>query len=1307
MYFSRVLRWTIVWIAGILLLVNVVYAQNYWFKRYDNRDGLSFNNINCSVQDSKGFLWFGTWDGLNRFDGHEFKIFRTDNKQLKAIGNNFISSLYVGNTDTLWVGTHNGLWKYDAVDETFTRLNFTFTKWIAEVTDDHQGHLWMICNDQLVKYHLKSGAYHFFDQYYCVSLLTAPNGDIWVGTNRGYMLRYDAQTNRCTAFYVPNTTSQATPILIRKIHFVDENTLLIGTEHNGLKRFEPKTGKFMEVPLPTPDGIPASVTDILRSGGDEYWISTTKGIYVYNLKSGQSILLSRDDKDPNSLSDNNIKNLQMDREGGIWVGCKYSGINYFNKKNGWFTLYNSESRGQQMIGQITADEQGQIWVATENAGLFSLDTSHKVLRRRFRDFNNVSGVFADGDELWFGSGRGNVFVVNRHNGSMVHQYTTLGISDGIGTGAVNCFAKTAKGMLIGTTDGMLFLDAETEQISAVNGIPQLVVSSVFKDHAGGIWVGTYFSGLYYIDPMTMQGRSIPIDFAEGGKFNNTVTSIMEDSDQRMWFSSEGRGVVRYEPKGKKVTFLTTDDGLPSNNIFKILRTGNGLWISTASGLCKLDSKTGTIQIFNRSNGLPIEQFAGNSGYITPDGVIYFGSTQGVVSFHTATIAENAVHPPLFITGIQVYNAALPIGPQAALKKSIVETKTLTLPYDSASVSIDFAALSYRSPELTQYSYRLEGLETGWTKVKTNRRVYFTKLPPGEYNFQVKAATMVGRWGQEQNLKLIITPPWWLSSQAYMVYVLLGCSVVFAAFRYYQKRVHEQHERKYSLLNHQKDKEIYEAKIDFFTNIAHEIRTPLTLIMAPLEKIEQASKLEEAKYNAGIMHKNADRLVKLTNQLLDFRKVEQRELKLNFVKTDIRQLLQENFDRFKLSAEMQETRYELTMDRQPVYAYVDPEALTKIMVNLLKNALKYGDHLASVRLSTEDEKNIIISVQNDGALIPEPLQEKIFEPFYRLKAKQHTEGTGIGLALSRSLAALHHGSLIVSTASAYNVFTLTLPIHQEIEFDLDYFQEDLDQDMEIRTDKEAKKHLLIVEDNTEIMRFLFQELRSDYQVHTAGTGVEALAVLNRKNIHLMISDVMMPEMDGFELCERVKSDINFSHIPIILLTAKSSVHAKIEGLELGADAYIEKPFSPMHVKAQINSLLLNRVKMMHHFAISPGAEINTIAPSKADDILLKKLNDIILENLENADLDVDGLASMLHMSRRNLYRKIKAVSGISPQEMIILIRLKKAAEMLRSADLKIYEIAMQTGFKSPDTFTRNFMKQFGVLPTEYAKKDVLE
>ncbi|GAA4808701.1 two-component regulator propeller domain-containing protein [Olivibacter ginsenosidimutans] len=1297
--------WTIVWTGGILLLVNVAYGQNYWFKRYDNRDGLSFNNINCSVQDNKGFLWFGTWDGLNRFDGHEFKIFRTDDKQEKAIGNNFVSALYVGNTDTLWVGTHNGLWKYDATDETFTRLNFTFTKWIAGITDDHQGNLWMICNDQLVKYNLKSGAYHFFDQYYCISLMTAPNGDIWVGTNRGYILRYDAQTNLRTSFSVPGTTTQAAPARITKLFFVNQEMMLVGTEHNGLKRFEQNTGNFSDVFLQSPDHTTISVTDILQSGASEYWISTTKGIYVYDLKSGKKKLLSRNDKDPNSLSDNNIKDLQIDREGGIWVGCKYSGINYFNKKNGWFTLYATEDviDGQQVVGQVAPDEDGGIWAATENDGLFFLDTNDNVLRRRLKAFNSVSGLFADGDKLWFGSGRGTVVVANRHSGNVIHQYNTLGLSEGIGTGTVNCFSKTANGMLIGTTDGMLFLDAKTERISVVSGIPRVVVSSLFRDHAGGIWVGTYFSGLYYIDPKTMSGVSLPIDFAEGGKFNNTVTSIMEDGDHRMWFSTEGRGVVRYEPKQQQVTFLTTDDGLPSNNTFKILRSNNWLWISTAAGLCKLDSKSGAIQIFNRSNGLPIDQFAGNSGYITKDGIIYFGSTQGLVGFHSAMIAEEVIHPPLFITGIQVDNLELPIGSQAALKKSIVETKTLTLPYDSASLSIDFAALSYRSPELTQYSYRLEGLESGWTKLKTNRRVYFTKLPPGEYTFQVKAATIVGRWGREQQLKLIITPPWWLSSQAYFLYVLFGCSVVLVAFRYYQKRIQEKHERMYSMLNHQKDKEIYEAKIDFFTNIAHEIRTPLTLIMAPLEKIEQADKLEEAKYNANIMHKNADRLVKLTNQLLDFRKVEQRELKLNFVKTDVRQLLVENFDRFKLSAEMQGIAYQLTTDHQPLYAYVDPEALTKIIVNLLKNALKYGEQVVTVNLATEKEKSVEITVRNDGPLIPEPLKEKIFEPFYRLKTKQHTEGTGIGLALSRSLAAFHHGSLEASTAASHNVFTLTLPIHQEIEFDLDYFQEDLTQETEVRTTTEAKKHILIVEDNKEIMRFLFQELRNDYHVHTAGMGVEALDVLHRKDINLIISDVMMPEMDGFELCNRVKSDINFSHIPVILLTAKSSVDAKIEGLELGADAYIEKPFSPMHVKAQINSLLLNRAKIMHHFAISPAAEITTIAPSKADDILLNKLNAIILENLENVDLDVDGLASMLHMSRRNLYRKIKAVSGISPQEMIILIRLKKAAELLRSEDLKIYEIAMQTGFKSPDTFTRNFIKQFGVLPTEYAKK----
>jgi DNA-binding response OmpR family regulator len=510
------------------------------------------------------------------------------------------------------------------------------------------------------------------------------------------------------------------------------------------------------------------------------------------------------------------------------------------------------------------------------------------------------------------------------------------------------------------------------------------------------------------------------------------------------------------------------------------------------------------------------------------------------------------------------------------------------------------------------------------------------------------------------------------------------------------------------LENEKEREIYQAKIEFFTNVAHEIRTPLTLIKGPLEKIlKETPSSNQYADDLKVIDKNTNRLLKLTNQLLDFRKAETKDYSLNFIRTNFSELIADTYVRFKPQAEKSNLSFKIDLPELPIYAYVDPEACTKILSNLFNNAIKYSDSRVLVKLLPWNESmtKFTLEVRNDGNLIPTEMKDKIFEPFVRLES-QHQIGTGIGLAIAKSLAELHNGTLhLAPSEHGMNIFVLHLPIHQANEFDLfddleklnAYPVEDKLQLDEVISDKPI---VLVVEDNKELVDFLTKELSTHYTILKAYNGNQAIQILAKQSVSIIISDIMMPEMNGIELCNHVKGTVEYSHIPIILLTAKTGLQAKIEGLESGADAYIEKPFSPDHLRVQINNLLSNRAKLREYFANSPLAHLKTMACSNADESFLEKLNDIINKNLENTALDVEQLADFMNMSRPTLYRKINAISNLTPNELINIARLKKAAELLTMGEYKIYEVAHMVGYTSQTNFGRNFLKQFGMTPTEF-------
>jgi signal transduction histidine kinase/DNA-binding response OmpR family regulator len=636
-----------------------------------------------------------------------------------------------------------------------------------------------------------------------------------------------------------------------------------------------------------------------------------------------------------------------------------------------------------------------------------------------------------------------------------------------------------------------------------------------------------------------------------------------------------------------------------------------------------------------------------------------------------------------------------------------------LPYDSSTISIEVAALSYTMPEMNEYIYKMEGVDKDWTRIKNNRKIYYTKLAPGDYTFKVKGSAAGEIWNNnETTLSIHILPPVWASPEAYVLYVLLICAIVFTILRYYYIALREKNQRKIETLEIEKEREIYSAKIEFFTNVTHEIRTPLTLIKLPVEKLlKSGSNDSTLMENLMMIDKNTNRLIQLTDQLLDFRKAEANNYNLNFVRTDINELLKELFASYKPIAEEKQLSFKLEIPRMALVAYVDTEAFRKVISNLFNNAIKYAEKVVTVRLLpfNSDDNMFHVEFKNDGFLIPYELREKIFQPFYRVKETEKFAGTGIGLPLARSLTELHKGTLeLKKPLNNLNIFLLSIPIHQEHEISLgDYEIIEVNTTTIENNTKQEPQHIteisvLLVEDNKEIINFIKKELQKDYTIFKAGNGQEALEILEKENIHLVISDIMMPVMDGIELCKEMKNDLQYSHIPIILLTAKNTITSKIEGLETGADAYIEKPFVFEHLQAQISNLLNNRNIVKEYYAHSPLAHIKGIACTKADKHFLEELQTTIDENITDKDLDVDTLSRMLNMSRGTLYRKIKGLSDMTPNELINLSRLKKAAELLAEGKYKINEVANIVGYNLNSNFSRDFHKQFGVTPSAYVQ-----
>lgn len=1308
----------------ILLFTRIVPTKgtDYYFTHINGEDGLSQSHVKSILQDSRGFMWLGTQNGLNRYDGTSMKVLHChDPKTGKS--NSVISALFEHPDGQLWVGTDNGIYLYNPTKENFTFFTVPTKEgkriedqWIEDIVSDRDGNIWVVApNLGVYRYEERKKELHHYilqkttdkSKDFPQCILIDRDGKIWIGTNDAGIYLYDVSQDTFTQC----TNSQGNNELKGEFIFTlcdDGDRILVGSYEGRLMTFDKKTCQATVVDAPD---VHYKIIRYITRLGDEIWVGTQNGIYVIDPKRQTTTHIPANPRSLYGLSDQIIDKIYKDREGGIWIGTNFGGADYLPNQSITFEKYlpneQNGSIGGFRISELGEDANGNIWVGTQDAGAYQFNPS----TNRFSSIpspatrQNVLSLFADNEQIGIGYFKGGIDLITH---GKLQSYSSAELK--LDEGSVYAISKDRKGN-IWLGDGWSIFRS-TDNGKTFHRMPQFgyaYMQDIFEDSKGLIWVATMGEGVFCYHPDTDEIKNYKHDDTDSLTIStNQVTGISEDSNGNLWFSTDRGGVNCYLRATGHFVSYSLKDGLPDNVTYRVIEDKNkNLWFGTNKGLVRFNPSTKAIRTFTRTDGLPDNQFCYKSALQGSDGKLYFGTINGLTAFNPYAIKQNTFIPPVYITKLSIYNKEMKVDANGSpLKQSITQTDNITLPYDQSNLSFDFVALSFTSPEANQYAYKMEGIDKDWTYTADAHSASYAKLPPGNYTFRVKGSNNDGIWNErEASVAISILPPWWQSRWAYLLYALFIIGMAYIWFRRYTYKKEREVKENQRLFEVEKEKELYHAKVNFFTEITHEIRTPLTLINGPLESLcEMDIKDNSIKKNLNVMQQNTRRLLTLINQLLDFRKVNSNKYLLNFTMVNISEMVKETVGRFEPLISREQKQIALTLPDEPVTAAVDKDSLTKIISNLINNAVKYSDSLITVSLQKESTA-FALRVDNDGEIIPVQHRFKVFEPFYRVHNDKQNS-SGIGLPLVKALVELHNGEINYKEQNGLNSFTVTLPLNQEKVISLKQEPETYIQEKTKVPAGKSNYTILVTEDNYDMRNFILDKLQSLYAVEAASNGEEALQILEHKRIDLILSDVMMPVMDGLELCNRVKSNLEYSHIPVILLTAKNDLESKIQGLEQGADAYIDKPFSFKYLIAQIATLLRNREKEREAFIQKPFMPIHSMEMSKADKQLLNRMLEIVEENLSDAEFNVEKMADILCMSRSTLHRKIKALSGQSSIDFIRTVKLKKAAELIQAGEYSIGEISEKIGIQSPAYFSKLFLKQFGISPSEFAKQNRL-
>ncbi|GAB3915588.1 hybrid sensor histidine kinase/response regulator transcription factor [Larkinella terrae] len=1340
------------------------------FSHLGVEEGLSQSSVYAIAQDHHGFMWFGTRDGLNRYDSRQVAVYKNRSDNLRSLASNTINSLLLDKRGRLWVGTTRGLALYRPETDDFQRFSFNHSRdsTIISLAEDSRGSVWVGTLNGL--YRLQAEKPHRFERLveltqnrqdlknqHVRTIHEDRERNLWVGTSGGLVQLRPAPSGKFQLIhYFLEASDLKYHNAFNGINAIAEDRagrLWLGTERHGIALFDRRLDRVVSWTAATGlDLKTQTIRTIQADGSAHFWVGTMAGLYIVAQDGSRFRALTNQPTDPGSLSDNSVRSIFRDRDGSVWVGSYYGGVDLYSPLARQFASFrpigNQGGMPFKIAGpMLRANAPDQLWLGTEDRGLFLLNADKTVARH---------------------------YVHNpKNNQSLSNDKVKCLLADG------------ASGLWVGTLQGLNYLDLRRQTITRYlhepnnpNSLPNDRIYDLKRDADGTLWVVTNLGGLCRFEPKTQSfiqfghrpeqknslssnnamsllidsqqrlwvgttnglNRKLPNEDGFEHFFHDErnpasissshITCFLEDRQRRLWIGTRDGGLNLLLPDNRSFQQYTMADGLPSNTVFGIREDSQGrLWISTDNGLAQLDPVPSKIISFNKHDGLISKEFTSNSTYQDAQGYFYFGGYNGIVQFHPDSIRRNTTPPRLAFTQLRLFNE-----PVTSLASDGIDyRKGLTFTHHQNVFSLDFAAFNYINSSKNRYAYRLLGFDKGWNYVSEPRAMYMN-LAPGEYVLQVKGANNDGVWNQKPlELKITVLPPIWKTGWAYLLYALTFIGLLGLWSRFNRNRLRLAHELELEQNEKNRQQELHQTKLNFFTEIAHEIRTPLTLVMGPIEVLTTHNPQDAfLQKQLAIMRGSTDRLLRLLNQLLDFRKHETGHSQLQKRETDLVVFLEKITASFREHARSRQVTLlnESEVTKWPVW--IDAGEMEKVVYNLLLNAFKFtpAGGTISVRLQQEfgasdAENSAIITVEDTGSGIPANELDPIFNAFYQSSSsKKRDSGFGLGLALSKSIVDLHEGQITVESRESnlqtpgFTRFTITLPgfssawsgpVQSEMPTETDWqslrptaLRETVDTLVEGEPVL-GKPLILIVEDQEDIRAYIRDLFAETAQVVEAANGVLAWEKAAQLLPDLIITDVAMPEMDGFSLTNRIKSDPRTSHIPVIMLTAKGTTDDQLTGLQIGADDYVTKPFHPVLLQARVRNLLLLReqLKAKYHRIVTLQPQPQQL--DHPDDKFLNQLLTVLNANLSNADFNVTSLVGEMGMSRPVLFRKVKMLTGLSVIDLLRTTRLKKAESLLKQKKAGISEIAFAVGFGDPRYFSRAFRAQFGVTPTEYANR----
>jgi len=1339
-------------------------AAQLRFDRLGNQQGLSQSTVLKIFQDKKGFLWFATRDGLNKYDGYNFTIYRHVLNSPNSLSSSNISCIAEDLNENLWIGTlDGGVNKMDKETGKFIHFRQTDNKKdisklnISAIKVTKDNHI-IVASDWSGLIYINGQTNHFTWKPLEISPFSIKNisniyqdkkDNVWLGGSFGIFTQI-SKNGATQSFKIENDLPP------QKNHiscFVEDvwGNILFGTRGNGLYKFDIITQKISQI-LYNSFQIDRNnlITSLAYDQENTLWIGTDSGVTLLkNNDFAHPVHLQINPDSETGLSSHAIQSLMVDRDDNVWIGTWEAGLNVHFKNNNKFALYRHKTNTEQSllrdkVTAIVCEDENKVWLGS-NSGLTLLDRKTNVYKHFVVNPYTSSSVYnndinflhidKDGDLIVSTWGAGLRILKKYSNHFLTYQY-----KNGQYTPYFTCIqsSKTAHKLWIGTQElGLLSFDKITGKFTSIPELDQkgilaeIHVNSILEDSQGVLWIGSYNKGAFRYNPRTHEIKHFEQSDLNGSIKGNHIFQIYEDTQKRIWIGTDGGGLSLYQPHTNTFKTWTTLDGLPNNTIKGILEDKHqNLWLATNEGLSEFLVSSNSFKNYTKADGLQGSEFLINAYAQSKKGEMFFGGTGGLNIFNPDSLKENNKVPSVYITGLRLFNKPVSIGQNdSPLQKDILATKELIFTANQNVFSLEFTALDFASLKNNHYAYLLEGFDHKWQYVGTQRSASYTNLNAGEYIFRVKASNNDGVWNPEEaSMKIIILPPWYKTWWAFWIYGGLMIGSIYLFRKAVQVRERFELNLKIQEKENAQIQELDRLKTNFFTNISHEFRTPLTLIISPLEKYlsENNDLPNPQKRRAESIYRNAKQLQKLINQLLDLSKLEAGRFSPEITHSDIIEFIEKVCNSFQDLAEQQQISLQFISPEKNLMAFFDGDILEKILTNLLSNAFKFskkgGTINVSITLKPSESQKVIIKVSDNGIGISPENLANIFNRFYQVydKNQPHVVGTGVGLSLCKELIELHRGEILVSSKLGEGTtFSVYLPINKKA-FDSQWIRAGEENtpepkpkikkniiqtkdNQEIEVFNIDKPLLLIAEDNEDLRTYIKEIFVQDFQILEAENGMVAQKIAHEKLPDLIISDWMMPLKTGVELCRNIKMNTNTSHIPVIILTSKSSNESKLMGLETGADDYITKPFNANLLVVRVKNILENRKKLRALFSSSPKIKTREITLNSTDAHFIERAIKIVEDNISNLKLDITYLEKELKMSNMQLYRKLKSLTNLSGNEFIKNVRLKKALQMLESENYNIAEIAYKVGFNDPSYFSRAFKKQFGKVPSEYVEK----